>query len=64
MKITYSGSTLTLTVFLDGTAVLTAPVDLSTLGLDPGGKAVVGFTAATGSLDEYADILSWSFTGT
>ncbi len=59
--ITYDGMS-TLTATLDGTDVVTASVSLSTLGLDPGGNAVIGFTAATGASSEKTQILSWSFT--
>jgi hypothetical protein len=57
----YDGSS-TLTVFLDGAQVVSAPINLSSLGLDPGGNAVVGFTAATGSAAETTQISGWSFT--
>jgi glucose/arabinose dehydrogenase len=50
-------------VYLDDltTPRITAPVDLSTIGLNSG-RAWVGFTAATGGAAERHDILSWSFT--
>ncbi len=61
VKITYDGSS-TLNVYLNGTLVATASVTLNTLlNLDAGGKAVLGFTAATGSESETTTILSWSF---
>jgi hypothetical protein len=60
--ITYDGSS-TLTATLDGVDMVSAPVNLSTLlSLDPGGNAVLGFTAATGADGEVTQILSWSFT--
>jgi hypothetical protein len=58
--ITYDGSTLT--VSLDRTSVVSASVNLSNLGLDPNGNAVVGFTAATGDASQVTQISSWSFT--
>jgi len=54
----------TLTIFVNNllTPVLTVPgVNLSDLGLSTGGKAWIGFTAATGERWENQDILSWSF---
>ena len=60
--VNYDGTTLS--VYLDGSAtpVVTAPVNLGTLlGLGGGGNAFVGFTAATGSLRENSDILSWNW---
>ena len=63
VKITYDGSS-TMNVYIDGnsTAALTAQVNLSTLlNLDTGGKAVLGFTAATGDAYETTNITSWSF---
>jgi hypothetical protein len=52
----------TLTLSLDGTQVLSVPVNLSsTLNLN-GGKAWVGFTAATGGSTSTQDILSWSYS--
>ncbi len=59
--ITYDG-TSTLTVTLDGVDTFSAPVSLNSLGLDPGGNAVIGFTAATGAASEITNILSWSYT--
>jgi hypothetical protein len=49
-----------MSVYLDGQAVLTAPVDFSPV-IDGDGKAYVGFTASTGGGWENHDILSWSF---
>ena len=57
--VTYDGSS-TMTVSLDGTQVLSKPVNLSNLGLDAG-NAVIGFTAATGSDSEVTKISGWSF---
>jgi hypothetical protein len=51
-----------LAVFLDGSKVLEAPVDLSIV-LDPQGSAWVGFTASTGGGHENHDILNWTFGG-
>jgi len=57
--ITYDGTTLS--VFVDGTFVVSAPVALnSLLSLDGGTNAFVGFTAATGAAQENSDILAWS----
>jgi hypothetical protein len=62
VKITYDGNS-TLLVYLDGNLVLTgSSVNLGNLGLDPGGNAVVGFTAATGASRETTSILSWSYS--
>jgi hypothetical protein len=62
VKITYDGNS-TLNVYLNGTLVATASVNLNTwLTLDAGGKAVLGFTAATGADSEVTHISSWSFT--
>ena len=52
----------TLTITLDGHAVLTQDFNLASLGLDINQDAFVGFTAATGFGAENHDILSWSFT--
>ena len=49
-------------VFLDGEAVLTTRVDLSTIAVADG-RAYVGFTASTGSGYQNHDILNWSFSG-
>ena len=48
-----------LTVTLDGQAVLTSPVDLSSV-VDRDGAAYAGFTASTGNGFENHDILTWS----
>ncbi len=61
-KITYGGTAKTMTVFLDSTMVLTTAVDLTTLGLDAGGKAFIGFTSATGASGEVAVLSGWSFS--
>lgn len=60
VKIDYSGTTLS--VYFDNltSPVLSVNYDLSNLGLN-GGKAYVGFTAATGGEVENHDILSWTF---
>jgi hypothetical protein len=53
-----------LDVIVDGTELFPAgvPFNMTTIGLDPSGNAYVGFTAATGGLDDNQDILSWVFT--
>jgi hypothetical protein len=53
-----------LDVILDGTELFPAgvPFNMTTIGLDPSGNAYVGFTGATGGLDDDQDILSWVFT--
>ncbi len=52
----------TLNISLDGSHVLTVPVDLEAiLNLDDDEEALVGFTAATGAAFENHDILEWSF---
>ena len=58
-RITYIPGTLS--VFLDGSQALQAPVDLSTLLSLNNGSAWVGFTGATGGSMETNDLLSWSF---
>jgi hypothetical protein len=63
VKITYDGNSA-MNVYIDANPVpvLTAPVNLSNLlSLAPGGKAVLGFTAATGASYETTNIRSWSF---
>lgn len=51
----------TMTIQMDGRQVLTVSIDLSTkLSLD-GGKAWVGFTAATGNAWQNQDILNWAY---
>ena len=62
VTITYDGTSHNFVVMLDQTQILTTPVDLATLGLDPGGLALVGFTAATGSGSENTIISNWSFS--
>ncbi len=59
--ITYDGVG-TLSVFVDGNFVVSAPVNLSMLlFLDSGGtNAFLGFTSATGGLEENSYILGWS----
>jgi len=57
--------TPTLSVFVDGTQVLTTSVNISTvMGLDTSGDAYVGFTAATGADFEEHDILNWNLSTT
>lgn len=57
--IIYDGATLS--VFVDGNFVVSAPVAMSTLlSLDSGTNAYVGFTSATGGGHENSDILAWS----
>ena len=52
-----------LIVFFDSTQILQATVNIaSQLNLTSGSSAYVGFTAATGSLVENNDIISWSFS--
>lgn len=53
-----------LDVILDGFDLFPGGVlvDLHTLGLNEGGNAYVGFTAATGGATDDQDILSWTFT--
>ena len=52
-----------LSVFLDSTPILQATVDITQqLNLVNGTSAYIGFTAATGSLAENNDIISWSFS--
>jgi hypothetical protein len=52
-----------LSVYLDSTLILQTTVDLTKqLNLTNGSSAYIGFTAATGSLVENNDILSWSFS--
>jgi hypothetical protein len=53
-----------MTLSLDGSIVLSAPIDLSTeLNLD-GTNAWVGFYTSTGAYSENNDILSWQFSPT
>lgn len=52
-----------LTVYFDSTQVLQATVNLATqLNLTSGSNAYIGFTAATGSLVQNNDIISWSYS--
>ena len=52
-----------LTVYLDSTQILQASVNLATqLNLSSGSNAYIGFTAATGSLVQNNDIISWSYS--
>lgn len=52
-----------LDVILDGTDLFPTgvPFDMTSIGLSSG-AAYVGFTGATGGLDDNQDILSWTFT--
>jgi len=53
----------TLTVSLDGVTLVTTSVTITNIGgasiLDPGGKAWVGFTSATGGAYGIHDVMSW-----
>lgn len=60
VKISYSGTTLSVYLNNLSSPVLSVNYDLSNLGLN-GGRAYVGFTAGTGGAFENHDILSWSF---
>jgi Bacterial lectin/Abnormal spindle-like microcephaly-assoc'd, ASPM-SPD-2-Hydin len=53
-----------LDVIVDGAELFPAgvPFNMTTIGLEPSGNAYVGFTGATGGLDDNQDILSWVFT--
>ena len=52
-----------LSVYLDSALILQASLDITKqLNLTGNGSAYVGFTAATGSLVENNDIVSWSFS--
>ena len=52
-----------LSVYFDSTLVLQATIDITKqLNLTSGTSAYIGFTAATGSLVENNDIISWSFS--
>jgi hypothetical protein len=53
-----------LDVILDGTDLFPTgvPFNMSSIGPTPTGEAFVGFTGATGGLDDNQDILSWTFT--
>lgn len=60
VEITYEPDMLTIS--LDGSNVLQAPVNLSTkLSLSGGNQAWIGFTGSTGGAYENNDILSWNF---
>ena len=60
--VSYNFTTHALSVSLDGNAVGTATVDLSTLfPLQNGASAYIGFTASTGADGELMDFLSWSW---
>ena len=60
-KIAYSPGIVR--VYIDNMVIpkLTASFNLNSIGLDPDGKAFVGFTAATGGGYENHDILNWTF---
>jgi hypothetical protein len=52
-----------LSVYFDSTPILQTTVDITKqLNLTSGSSAYIGFTAATGSLVENNDIVSWSFS--
>jgi hypothetical protein len=52
-----------LSVYFDSTLILQTTVDLAQqLNLSGNGSAYIGFTAATGTLVENSDIVSWSFS--
>lgn len=52
-----------LSVYFDSTLILQATIDITKqLNLTSGSSAYIGFTAATGSLVENNDIVSWSFS--
>lgn len=52
-----------LTVYFDSAQILQATVNLATqLNLTTGSNAYIGFTAATGTLVENNDIISWSYS--
>ncbi len=58
-------STPTLSVFIDGTLVLSGNINIpAVLGLDASGDAYVGFTAATGADFEEHDLLNWNLSTT
>lgn len=60
---TCTSSCNNLTVFFDSTQILQATVNLATqLNLSNGSSAFIGFTAATGSLVQNSDIISWSYS--
>lgn len=60
---TCTSSCNNLSVYLDSTLILQTTVDITKqLNLASNGSAYVGFTAATGSLVENNDIVSWSFS--
>ena len=52
-----------LSVYFDSTPILQTTIDITKqLNLTSGSSAYIGFTAATGSLVENNDIISWSFS--
>jgi len=52
-----------LAIYLDSTLILQTTLNIATqLNLTGNGSAYIGFTAATGSLVENNDIVSWSFS--
>src|SRR5215469_6341487 len=60
---TCTSSCNNLSVYFDSTLILQTTVDLTKqLNLSNGSSAYVGFTAATGSLVENNDIVSWTFS--
>jgi Bacterial lectin len=63
VQITYLPGTLT--VFLDGSQILSDSINLSTaINLSGGNLAYIGLTGGTGSLDSAQTINSWSFSTT
>ncbi|MGC2325109.1 MAG: choice-of-anchor D domain-containing protein [Candidatus Sulfotelmatobacter sp.] len=60
---TCTSSCNNLSVYVDSTLILQATLNIATqLNLTGNGSAYLGFTAATGSLVENNDIVSWSFS--
>ena len=60
---TCTSSCNNLTVYMDSTLILQATLNIATqLNLTSNGSAYVGFTAATGSVVQNNDIVSWTFS--
>jgi len=60
---TCTSSCNNLTVYFDSTLILQTTLDITQqLNLTSGSNAYIGFTAATGSVVENNDIVSWSFS--